>query len=264
MNYRIYGPPPYHLVLVHGGPGAAGSLAPLAKELSAGQGVIEALQTAHTIKELLEELYSIVQRLAIHPVTMIGHSWGAWLSLLFAGHNPGLVRKLILVGSAPFEERYVPGIMETRMNRLDEQGRDRLHELFRLSDLTENTEKDAIFGKIAGILRKTDAYAPLLTEDDRVEFDFGKYQSIWAEAEQMRKNGELLDTAGKLSCPVLAIHGDHDPHPPNGVRIPLGKKIRDFRFLALEKCGHEPWIEEFARKRFFEVLKNELASGRNG
>ena len=32
---RKYGTPPYHLVLLHGGPGAIGSLNPLAEELAA-------------------------------------------------------------------------------------------------------------------------------------------------------------------------------------------------------------------------------------
>ena len=46
----------------------------------------------------------------------------------------------------------------------------------------------------------------------------------------MRKSGDLLKEAEKIKCPVVAIHGDYDPHPANGVKIPLEKRIVDFQF----------------------------------
>ena len=63
---------------------------------------------------------------------------------------------------------------------------------------------------------------------------------------------------GQIRCPVVAIHGAYDPHPAEGVRGPLTSIIRDFRFILLDRCGHEPWIERWARDRFYEILKNEL------
>ncbi len=44
FNYRLYGRPPYATILVHGGPGAAGEMDPVAEELPPHFGVIEALQ----------------------------------------------------------------------------------------------------------------------------------------------------------------------------------------------------------------------------
>jgi pimeloyl-ACP methyl ester carboxylesterase len=46
-----------------------------------------------------------------------------------------------------------------------------------------------------------------------------------------------------IECPVVAIHGDYDPHPADGVRIPLSNVLKDFRFILLGKCGHVPWFE---------------------
>jgi pimeloyl-ACP methyl ester carboxylesterase len=57
---------------------------------------------------------------------------------------------------------------------------------------------------------------------------------------------------------VVAIHGDYDPHPTEGVREPLSKVLKDFRFIMLEHCGHLPWIEREAREGFFELLRGEL------
>jgi pimeloyl-ACP methyl ester carboxylesterase len=74
----------------------------------------------------------------------------------------------------------------------------------------------------------------------------------------LRRSGRLLEMARKISSPVLAIHGDYDPHPAEGVEKPLSAVIRDFRFILLEKCGHKPWIERQARERFLAILEEEL------
>jgi pimeloyl-ACP methyl ester carboxylesterase len=55
------------------------------------------------------------------PVVLIGFSWGAWLSYIVAARYPALIRKLLLVASGPFDERYVPRFRETRLQRLHEQ-----------------------------------------------------------------------------------------------------------------------------------------------
>jgi hypothetical protein len=39
----------------------------------------------------------------------------------------------------------------------------------------------------------------------------------------------------------------------------LAERIRDFRFILLERCGHKPWIERHARDEFYTLLARELA-----
>ncbi len=64
--------------------------------------------------------------------------------------------------------------------------------------------------------------------------------------------------ASSIQCSVLAIHGDYDPHPWQGVSAPLSETVPDFRFELLANCGHKPWIEKHARDRFYELLEMEL------
>ena len=47
QNPRIYGDPPYQVALLHGGPGAGGEMAPVARELAGDRGVLEPIQTAN-------------------------------------------------------------------------------------------------------------------------------------------------------------------------------------------------------------------------
>ena len=57
---------------------------------------------------------------------------------------------------------------------------------------------------------------------------------------------------------MVAIHGDFDPHPAEGIRGPLDRILKDFRFILLGKCGHTPWIERMAKGIFYETLRKEL------
>ncbi len=88
---RLYGQDPFSLVLVHGGPGAAGSMSILADNLSEEMGVIESLQTKLTIDDLIEELHQDIVGSTKNKVTLVGHSWGAMLSLLFTNRYPKIV-----------------------------------------------------------------------------------------------------------------------------------------------------------------------------
>jgi hypothetical protein len=48
-NLRKYGTSPFKLAVFHGGPGAPGEMAPVARELSSLGGILEPLHTERTL-----------------------------------------------------------------------------------------------------------------------------------------------------------------------------------------------------------------------
>jgi pimeloyl-ACP methyl ester carboxylesterase len=84
------------------------------------------------------------------------------------------------------------------------------------------------------------------------------FKGVWEEASDLRRSGKLLELGREIQCQVVAIHGDYDPHPFEGVREPLSRFLKDFKFILLEKCGHRPWIEKEVKERFYEILKQEI------
>ena len=93
---------------------------------------------------------------------------------------------------------------------------------------------------------------------DTVKTSGDIFKNVWQEAAQMRKTGALLKLGKLITCPALAIHGNYDPHPAEGVRDPLSGILADFQFKLLTKCGHTPWKERHAASRFYELLEEEL------
>lgn len=260
-NLRNYGKSPFAVAVIHGGPGAAGEMAPVARELAAARGVLEPLQTSGSIMGQVQELYDVLKMHGELPITLIGYSWGAWLSFIFATRYPWLVKKIILVGSGPFDEKYASTIMETRLSRFNKEERLQFYSL--QESLTDPNVKDknellAQFGKL---MSKADSFDPLkcINENEEIEIRQEIFQSVWKEASELRESGKLLELGKQIKCPVVAIHGDYDSHPYAGVEETLSKIIEDFRFVLLKNCGHTPWMERVARDRFYKILSQEMS-----
>ena len=256
-NIRLYGSSPYRIAVIHGGPGGPGEMKSVAEELSKECGVLEPLQTAHSMEGQILELKEMLEQQAVPPVILIGHSWGAWLSYLYAARYPGDVKKLILVSSPGFESSAGEKTLEERLSRLSEVERERMKTL--LSELGHPDESaNTKFLELAILAAKADAFDPLLYTNDLLEAQFDIYQSVWKEAEHLRANGELLELGKKILCPTVALHGDHDPHPAQSVQEPLSRILSHFRCIPIKNCGHRPWIERQARDEFYRILKEEI------
>jgi len=258
MNVRIYGNAPYEVVVIHGGPGAPGEMAPVARELAKNHGVMEPLQTASTLQGQVHELAATLERNAHLPATLIGHSWGAMLSYALAAQHPLLVKTLILVSCGVFEDKYAEHITGTRLSRLTEGEMRAVDSLSRTLDDPNATQKNQAFAALSKYISKADSYDPLPSESDIIECQYDIYLSVWKDAQEMRTSGRLIALGRQIRCPVVAIHGDYDPHPAAGVRVPLSSVLKDFRFILLEKCGHYPWLERAAIERFYGILEEEL------
>jgi len=260
-NFRRWGKKPYSVAVVHGGPGAPGSIAPVAMELSGVIGVLEPLQTKNSLEGQIQELRCVLEEHGNIPIVLIGHSWGAFLSFLVAARYPSLVRKLIMVGSGPLEEKYAANIVPDRLNRLSEKDRIEAIDLINIIDDPATPDKDTPMARLGELFAVADAYSLLPQKGGGVrslKVSEEINRKVWAEAIELRITGEILEMGRQIKCPVVAIHGDYDPHLAEGVREPLKRIIKDFKFILLEKCGHEPWLEKYARDDFFDILKKEI------
>lgn len=260
-NLRKYGIEPFSVAVIHGGPGAAGEMGPVAREVAASCGVLEPLQTASSLQGQVYELKAVLEQNGEVPLTLIGFSWGAWLSFIVATNYPALIKKLILIGSGPYEEKYAEGIQETRLKRLNEEEKTEIISIIDILNNPEVKDKNTVFVRFGALFSKADAYDPIISEFDKpdiIDYQFDIFQRVWIDASELRRSGKLLEHGKHIKCPVVAIHGDYDPHPSEGVQKPLSAKLENFRFILLKNCGHRPWIEREAREEFYRILKEEL------
>ncbi len=261
-SLRKYGEPPFIAAVIHGGPGACCQMAPVARELASRGGILEPLLTALSTEGQVKGLRNALEGSGNLPITLIGFSWGAWLGLVFSARYPAYVRKLILVGCAGLEDEDGQRTFETRLKRLKAGESADFKSI--IADLNDPGVKfeNASYKRLEELLLKTDAYNPITVKPDEnqsIAFHPDVFRNVWEQGAQLRKSGELLELAKSIRCPVIAIHGDYDPHPARGVQRPLSSAIVTFRFIMLKNCGHTPWIEKRAREAFYRILEEELS-----
>jgi len=179
---------------------------------------------------------------------------------MVVAHYPDLVRKLILVGSGVYEDRYAANIQATRLSRLTPAERKEAHSLLTALEDPDRKDKGAALAQLGRLFTRVDAYQPVTLETEILEVQYELHQQVWGEATERRKSGQLLAFGQQIQCPVVAIHGDYDPHPAEGIEQPLSAVLTDFRFILLRNCGHLPWLEREARDKFYEILTAELRS----
>jgi len=258
MNLRKYGEKPYKVAVVHGGPGAAGSVKPICEELSKTCGVLEPLQTEMSVEGQLHELKEILEENTDEPIILIGHSWGAMLVYMFASKYNNLVKKIILVSSGSIEEKYYEDLQKSRESKLTELEKSELKNLQHIFSNPSNNDMNKVFAKFGALMEKLDSYAPIEIDNDDSLYSYEIFTKVWSEAHTLRKSGSMYEMGKDIKCEVIAIHGDYDSHPAYGIKASLEKRISKFKFYNIKNCGHSPWTETYARDEFYRILKAEI------
>lgn len=261
---RVYGNPPFRIAVIHGGPGAPGSLAGVARHLSSLAGVVEPLQSKQDVAALIEELHDQIGRSCVRPVMLVGHAWGAWLSLLYAAAYPQDVRLAVLAGCAPLDAAYVSLLQDCRRARMSREEWIWFNRLVSRLERLPREHGSWLIQQIDALLEKTDCYELVMERTERqarLSFDPERYLRIWQEAEAMCESGELLRRIRPIRCGLHVIHGEYDPRPAEGVMAPLQASQIPFKHYRLPQCGYAPFWEKHGAAPFYAILREIIRKG---
>lgn len=245
------------VVLIHGGPGARGSLEDLAEMLSEHVGVLEINQSKYAIDDLIEEMKRHIENHCHEKIVLLGHSWGAWLVCLFAYKYPEYVHKVIMVGSGSFEQGYVEAFHQRRLSRLTEEDKSYYDQLMKDFTSDDMSIKDEVMAEFGQLMAKLDTYETISAHANG-QANFKMFQAIWSEANNLRKTGELLEITRQIKVPIHIIQGDYDSHSIEGIIEPFDKKSMVYTYDIIEKCGHYPWREKYGKDRFIDLLIKQM------
>lgn len=243
-------------------------------KLSGQAGIMVPSIKSAKINEQLAELRACILRYGQKPVILIADSWRAWLSFIFASQNPSLVKKLILISNYPYEKRYDIETVRCRLKRLGMIRGVKLITLQALSSFTSklfrliyrvNQKKGIplnihklnvfIYRHMQALYNLTDYYSLMPSYATALFMLSAAHRKLI----KLRNNGELLNCGRSIGCPVTVVHGDYDPRPFDGVKIPLTRVLKNVRFILIQKCGIKPWREKYAYQFFVRKLQEECA-----
>ena len=256
------------VVVLHGGPAAAGSAYGIAAGLADAFRVLEPWQRGAgevplTVAVHVADLHHLITtRCDAAAPAIVGQSWGAMLALAYAAVHPDRAGPLVLVGCGTFDP-----VSRTELNRrLDERLTDDLRR--QLADLDRQPMPDHQRMLAAHQIRQPIyEYDPLPepphpAESHKPPFDMEAHNQTWRDMLALQVGGLYPNAFRAIRSPVLMVHGEHDPHPGALIRDSLTPHIPHLFYQELPRCGHSPWRERHAQDVFFRILREWLSLDR--
>jgi proline iminopeptidase len=255
------------VLLLSGGPGFSPEyLRPVAEKLGGryafvlfhqrgtGRSVVETYDaTALSLKNLVGDLEALRRELKVERWTIVGHSFGGILSMMYAREYPDRIGKLTLIDSGGPTLAAVMKFNANLESRFTDDDRAKIKEW------SDPERKKANHRKaVLEITRaKTPAYfadrekaKALMESMDEQSFHDGVFWSIVPQMMAL----DLRAGLEKVKAPVLVLHGKQDP-------LETAEEVHatfpGSRLVILENAGHFPWLEQPGK--FYAVVSEFLA-----
>lgn len=254
---RLYGSTGNPVIVLHGGPGASGSAAPVARGLSNDFIVFEPWQRTSgrnplSVARHVADIYELISSRCpgVLPA-LVGESWGAMLALAYAAKYPDNVGPLVLIGCGTFDVRSREEVMKTRQRRI-------LKYIEKHPEYSEDLQL-TLQEQVIKWHAKTDGYdcepeetAKQVTAEP---FDSKASAETWGDMMRCQKEGIYPQAFTAIKVPVIMLHGVYDPHPGTMIRDSLKRYVPHLEYYEFEQCGHSPAIEKYAKEAFFSVMR---------
>ncbi|MBS1771542.1 MAG: alpha/beta fold hydrolase [Bacteroidetes bacterium] len=251
------------ILVIHGGPGMPHDyflpyLNALAKthkvilydQRSTGRsGIPKDTLTGCTHKNMIEDIEGLRKAFGIGKLNIMAHSWGAKLAVIYALKYPANLKSIVFCAPATFnhdydavmqkyttDNAYTPKYKSAK-TKIQMMHVSAIEIRMRLAFLSlmyipENIEKVKIVFP--------DEYADKQTALMRgLSSDYKTYDK------------DYYPLLGKITCPVLVIHGDADATPVEADER-LAKSVKNGKMVRMAQSGHFPFIEE--TEKFAQVV----------
>jgi len=158
---------------------------------------------------------------------------------------------MALVGCGTYDEECRAEFRSRLDALMDDATRLRLETLKLRTTMEVDTDvRDAVVRQRGDLTMSIEAYELMDSVDDPgdlLQYDGGANVETWNDVLRLQREGLEPQRFSRISCPVLMLHGNIDPHPGAATRDLLRRFIPHLQYVEFEKCGHEPWKEQHAR-----------------
>lgn len=229
-----------------------------------GHGDSEWINGAYKKADFVYDLQQLITTKGYKKVTIIAHSFGAWVSMLFAGLKPEMVEKLVIIeGLQPMNVESRKKLKYSRHKRLNIW----LDHISNLSSILKQkrfeTFEDAVQRLHAANLHLTQEQARHLTEhaarkneDGTYSWKFDSYIRSMDDSPELTE-AEVIEIRSQISCPILLLQGEDSPFykESNSEYITT---LQNCKVVNLPNTGH--WLHHEQTDRFLEEVNAFLKS----
>ncbi|MDR3696731.1 alpha/beta hydrolase [Mucilaginibacter sp.] len=251
------------VIFLAGGPGFNASyLEPLWKNLASKYRCIvldqrgtgkSALATmddlTFTMDNYVNDLEALRAHLKIDKFTLLGHSWGGALAMVYAARYPSYAPKLILLSSTGPTSNVFRYFLDNITMRLQPED---LKEIAVCDSMKRPIIKAILPGYFFDRKRALETKARLNLDDYNAKAENLTWPAY--AADENKRVDALKNYKGKVSI----IQGRQDP-VGESTAYEIKELMPQTNIHFIEKCGHFPWLEnDDQASEFFEALNAAL------
>ncbi len=212
-----------------------------------GHGESDKPPSGHTVERFTDDIEALVSGLKLEHISLVCHGIGGYMGVFFAVRHPGLVSKLILIGTgARFkgddEER---GGFSTAV-----WGNHKREMVLNKAEATWNLIERTFFHSDPGAATKQAILQTML-----------KWPIYaWKMLSRSLETVDLASVLGSITTPTLVLHGEHDRKQRYSGVEHLVKSIPGARLVTFAHSAHMPQLEEPARfnRVLIDFVENRL------
>ena len=218
-----------------------------------------------TLSDHLQDLRDQVNTHTQGHYSIIGHSWGANLALLFAAQNPPNLCRIILLGTAPLSFEIEDLFTQQLDDRMDPQIQQQLEELDislrRELERAESPIIDELFAQRIKLIEPLYHHNPITsTLMPPCSFKFSSFLETKGELWRLITAGEVPQILARIKVQVSLIHGELDIIPVDETFAFLKACIPQVTSTMLAQTGHFPWLEPQSAHACLEAIYRELST----
>jgi pimeloyl-ACP methyl ester carboxylesterase len=203
------------------------------------------------------DIAQLIHQLGLKDLSIVAHSFGGTLALLYAGLYPERLSKLVVIegieaAPAPFPEMMRKPVDERYRNWIEQQRGFSTHPPRRYATIDEMlarmrlenkhlSEEQARFLTVHGVSRN---------EDGSYSWKFDNYVRAFPPADMSLEERHALWR--NITCPVLLMNG-RKSWVPDPVETGDVKRFQSARSVAFEEAGH--WLHHDQFDRFMQELR---------
>ena len=247
------GPP---VVLCHGGPGIYDYLGPVAA-------MIDDVATVHRYDQrgcgrsqdvgpyevgtFVDDLDALRAYWGYEAWTIVGHSWGAHLALMYVIRYPERTARLVYMSGTGIDPAWHQDYRRNRAAKLLPDERERLRFLNEQRLTAKGEELERIEEEESSLRGRTELYDVTRLDDvsryDRFPINYSLNSALNAANNRVEESGRLGCEVSQVRAPTLVLDGEGDPRP-RWARAQVAELIPNSRHVTIARAGHEPWIEQ--------------------
>jgi proline iminopeptidase len=257
------------LLLLHGGPGGTDYLFKFfaVAMRDAGYRAVGMIQRGSpgspcpgpfTVPAMVEDLEAVRKDLGTETFALLGHSWGGLLGTCYAATFPNRVDRLVLICPMGPRAGWREWTDRTIEQRLTPESRRRCEELLRQAkSASSRTEYERLMVQRQDIRVRESYYSPVHRDGKPglAGLAWNVYEDMQASLDQWYRYPQWETGLQRLDCPCAVLSGKDDVVPQFAIDD-YAEMLPDPQMIALENCGHFPWMEE--RDAFWKAIDRVL------